>query len=358
MKSTNLEKFMRLLPDNIDAALIIDDANRYYLSGIDTSDAGTLIVTRSKAYFIIDSRYIEFAKRYENDKLEVVLQKDLLSQLNDICFGKNIKKLGIEIQTVSVSMLKKLNDKLGNIIDSDVDINRAVIDLRAIKNSYEIEKIKAAQKITDDAFEFILGRIGEGRSEKELALELEFYLRSNGARDAAFDIVFVGGKNSSLPHGVPGEHILKKGDFITVDFGADVDGYKSDMTRTVALGSVSNEQKKVYETVLLAQKTALSQIKAGRCCNEIDKVARDIISNAGYGECFGHALGHGVGLEIHEFPNFSPKCTTVLEEGMILTVEPGIYLPEKFGVRIEDMVLITENGIENLTKSDKSLIII
>lgn len=248
MKSTNLENFMKLLPDNIDAALIIDDANRYYLSGVDISDAGTLIVTRNKAHFIIDSRYIEFAKRYENDRLEVILQKDLLSQINDICLRQNIKSLGIEIQTVSVSMFKRLNEKLGNIIDANVDINKVVTGLRAVKNSYEIEKIKAAQKITDAAFEFILGRIEGGRSEKELALELEFYLRSNGARDAAFDIVFVGGKNSSLPHGVPGEYRLKKGDFITIDFGADVDGYKSDMTRTVALGSVSDEQKNVYET--------------------------------------------------------------------------------------------------------------
>ncbi|MEE1279928.1 MAG: aminopeptidase P family protein [Oscillospiraceae bacterium] len=358
MKNTNLENFMRLLPDNIDAALVIESSNRYYLSGVDTSDAGMLIVTRNKAYFIIDSRYIELSKRYENDKLEIILQKDLLSQINEICLKQNIKSIGIEIQTVSVSMFKRLNEKLGNIIDVDVDINKIITGLRAVKNSYEIEKIKAAQKITDDAFEYILGRIEEGRSEKELALELEFYLRSNGASAAAFDIVFVGGKNSSLPHGVPGEYRLKKGDFITIDFGADVDGYKSDMTRTIALGSVSDEQKKVYETVLLAQKTALGQIKTGKCCNEIDKAARNIISNAGYGDCFGHALGHGVGLEIHEFPNFSPKCTSVLEKGMILTVEPGIYLPEKFGVRIEDMVLITENGIENLTKSDKSLIII
>ena len=353
-----LKNFIKHIPDNIDAALVTDCSNRYYILGFDTSDAGTLVVTRNKSYFIIDSRYIELAQRYENEYLEVVLQKDLFSQIKAICTGENVKSLGVETQTISVSMFYKLNEILGNIIDTDVDINSIIMELRAIKTDAEIEKIKQAQNITDSAFEYILGRIGEGKSEKELALDLEFYIRSNGARATAFEIVFVGGKNSSLPHGVPTDYYLKKGDFITIDFGADVDGYKSDMTRTVVLGSVSDEQKKVYETVLLAQETALEQIKAGKCCSEIDRISRDIIAKAGYGEFFGHALGHSVGLDIHEAPSLSPKCRTVLRQGMIMTVEPGIYLPEKFGVRIEDMVLITESGIENLTKSKKSLIII
>ncbi len=355
---SNLEKFIKYFPDNIDAALVTDSSNRYYLLGFDTSDAGTLVVTRKKAYFIIDSRYIELAKRNENEFLEVILQKDLLSQVKDICFQENTKCLGIETQTVPVSEFYKLNKIIGDIIDTNVDINSIIMELRAIKNDDEIEKIRQAQKITDGAFKYILGRIREGKTEKELALELEFYMRSNGARATAFDIVFVGGKNCSLPHGVPTDYRLKKGDFITIDFGADIDGYKSDMTRTIAIGSVSDEQKMVYETVLLAQETALGQIKAGKCCSDIDKISRDIIAKAGYGECFGHALGHGVGLDIHEAPALSPNCKTVLKPGMIITVEPGIYLPEKFGVRIEDMVLITENGIENLTKSKKSLIII
>lgn len=354
----NLEKIIKHFPDNVDAALVTDSSNRYYLLGFDTSDAGTLVVTRNKSYFIIDSRYIELAQRYENEYLEVVLQKDLFSQIKDICIGENVKSLGVETQTISVSRFYKLNEMLGNIIDTDVDINSIIMELRAIKTDAEIEKIKQAQNITDSAFGYILGRIGEGKSEKELALDLEFYMRSNGARAAAFEIVFVGGKNSSLPHGVPTDYRLKKGDFITIDFGTDVDGYKSDMTRTVALGCVSDEQKKVYDTVLLAQETALEQIKAGKCCSEIDRLSRDIIAKAGYGEYFGHALGHSVGLDIHEAPSLSPKCRTVLKQGMIMTVEPGIYLPEKFGVRIEDMVLITESGIENLTKSKKSLIII
>ena len=170
--------------------------------------------------------------------------------------------------------------------------------------------------------------------------------------------IAVSGENSSLPHGVPTDRKIRSGDFITLDFGAVVNGYRSDMTRTVAVGDVSKEQKKVYDIVLEAQEKAIEQVKEGIVCSQIDKIARDVISSYGYGEYFGHALGHSVGLDIHESPNFSPKCSTILKEGMILSVEPGIYLPQKFGVRIEDLVYVTKKGVINLTKSKKSLIIL
>ena len=237
-------------------------------------------------------------------------------------------------------------------------LGEKIRELRSVKDGAELELIKSAQKITDDAFEYILSKIEEGKTEKELALVLEFFMRSHGADAVSFDIIFIGGKNTSMPHGVPSDYKLKKGDLITIDFGADVDGYKSDMTRTVALGAISDEQKKVYEIVLEAQKKAIGQIREGIACSEIDKAARDVIKSYGYGEYFGHALGHSVGLDIHELPNFSPKCSTVLKEGMVLSVEPGIYLPEKFGVRIEDLVVVTKNGSINLTKSKKTLIIL
>ena len=354
----SIENFISALPENIDAAIVFDASNRHYLFGIDTSDAGTLIVTHNKAYFIIDSRYIEVCKRLENDKMQVVLQKDLFSQIKEICNQNAVKSVGIEVQTISLALYNKLCDFLGNIIDKQVDVSKIIMGLRSVKTFAEIEKIKVAQRITDDAFQYILGEIAVGKSEKELALELEFYMRSHGAKSASFDIIFIGGKNTSLPHGEPTDYKLQNGDLITIDFGADVDGYKSDMTRTVALGCVSDKQKNVYETVLAAQEAALSQIAAGKRCKEIDDIARRVISDAGYGQYFGHALGHSVGLDIHESPSFSPKCNDILKSGMILTVEPGIYLPDEFGVRIEDMVLITENSVENLTKSPKSLIIL
>ena len=359
LKTERIEKLINALPESIDAVILFERANKRYFTGVDTSDAGTLIVTREKAFFIIDSRYIEISKHYETEKLQIILQQELFTQIKDICFQEKIKKIAIETQTVSVATLEKLKQVFSDItIDVKIDVSKIIMELRSVKDTEEISKIKAAQKITDQAFKYILTKIEVGKSEKELALELEFFMRSHGADNTSFDIIFVGGQNTSLPHGVPTNYCLKKGDFITIDFGADVDGYKSDMTRTIALGSVSDEQKKVYEIVLSAQQKALAEIMEGKVCQDIDRIAREHIIPAGYGDFFGHALGHSVGLDIHESPVFSPRCQTVLKEGMVLTVEPGIYLPQKFGVRIEDMVIVTKNGAENLTKTKKSLIII
>ena len=210
--------------------------------------------------------------------------------------------------------------------------------------------------MTDETFSYILPLIQPGKSERELMLEMEFYLRRLGSEGVSFDLIVVSGKNSSLPHGVPTDKKIEVGDFITMDFGAVYNGYRSDMTRTVAVGAVSEEQKHVYNTVLEAQRLALKAIRPGVPCNEIDRIAREHIYNAGFEGCFGHGLGHSVGIEIHEFPAFSPRCETILQPGMVITVEPGIYLEGKFGVRIEDMIYVTEDGCLNLTKSDKSLI--
>ena len=230
--------------------------------------------------------------------------------------------------------------------------------LRQIKSQDEIELIKKAQKITDDAFSHILNFIKSGVTEKEIALELEFFMRKSGSEGVAFDTIAVSGKNSSMPHGVPTDKPLEKGDFITMDFGAKWQGYCSDMTRTVALGKVTDKQRFVYDTVLKAQKAALDVIKAETICFDVDKAARDIIDNAGFKDCFGHGLGHSVGLYIHESPACNKRDMTPLKSGMIMTVEPGIYLENEFGVRIEDMVLVTENGYQNFTKSPKELIIL
>jgi Xaa-Pro aminopeptidase len=189
-------------------------------------------------------------------------------------------------------------------------------------------------------------------------LDMEFFMRKQGSEGVSFDFIVVSGKNSSLPHGVPTNKLIENGDFITMDFGAVVNGYRSDMTRTVAVGSVNDEQKRVYDTVLMAQKEALKAIAPEKVCKDIDAVARNIINNAGYEGCFGHGLGHSVGIEIHENPAFNTRCETVLQSGMIMTVEPGIYIENKFGVRIEDMVCVTEDGCVNLTKSTKDLIVL
>ena len=243
-------------------------------------------------------------------------------------------------------------------VSSDSKIDKLLDEERAIKSKEEIEFIKYSQYLTDKTFSHILNFIIVGKTERETALEMEFFMRNAGSDGIAFDFIVVSGKNSSLPHGVPTDKPFEIGDFITMDFGARYEGYCSDMTRTVAVGGLDNEQINVYNTVLSAQEKALSVIKNGVLCSEVDKAARDVIDNAGYKEYFGHALGHSLGLDIHEAPACSPKSKATLKSGMLMTVEPGIYIPSKFGVRIEDMVVVTDNGYENLTKSPKDIIIL
>ena len=359
MDKTALKKIQSILPNSIDAAIINNNANKRYLTGVNTDDAGTLVICREKAYFIIDSRYIEVVTNSVSDLFTVVLQDELYTQINEIFVQNKVQNYCIEKQCTTISSFEKISNSLSKFtLNNDYDIYNDIIELRSIKCNCELDFIKKAQEITEKGFDYILGKISQNKTEKELALELEFFLRKNGADKLSFDTIFVSGKNTSLPHGKPSDKKIEIGDFITIDFGVEFNGYMSDITRTIAFGKVSDEQIKVYNIVLNAQNAAFNLIKEGIECSKIDKAARDVISEAEYGKYFGHALGHSVGLEIHETPNFSPKCNTILKEGMVLTVEPGIYLPNKFGVRIEDMVFVTKNGYENLTKSDKSLIIL
>jgi Xaa-Pro aminopeptidase len=230
--------------------------------------------------------------------------------------------------------------------------------LRSIKTENEVESIVKAQRIAEDAFNHILKFIKVGVTEKEIALELDFYMLRNGGEGLSFETIAVSGKNSSMPHGVPCDKKVENGDFITMDFGTIINGYHSDMTRTVAVGFATDEMKNVYDAVLKAQKNCLDNIKAGISCKDGDMFARSVINDSGYGKYFTHSTGHGVGVEIHEFPNLSPASDSILQVGNIVTVEPGIYIPGKFGVRIEDMALITENGCRNLTNAPKELIIL
>ena len=235
--------------------------------------------------------------------------------------------------------------------------SRGNSELRECKTEEEIGKIEQAQAIAEAAFAHILEYIHEGVTEREVALELEFYMRRAGATRAAFDIIVAAGASGSVPHAIPSDEPIRRGDLVTMDFGAVVDGYHSDMTRTVAVGEVSERQKLVYDTVLRAQKASLAVLKAGVSCVEGDAAARRVIEEAGFGQHFGHGTGHGVGLEIHEEPRLSPRAgEKLLRVGQVVTVEPGIYLPGECGVRIEDMALITKEGCRNLTHAPKELI--
>lgn len=340
-----------------EAALIISDSNRLYFTGFNSS-AGAVVITKHRAVFLIDFRYYEKAKATVNH-LEVILQNKLYSQINDILKGEEVKNLFIEADNVDLSLYGRLCSALPDFnISTDRILSQKIETLRSIKSPDELALIKKAQALTDKTFSYILDRITDNRTEKEIMLDMEFFVRKNGSEGVGFDFIVVSGENSSLPHGVPTDKKIQKGDFITMDFGAVVGGYRSDMTRTVALGFADDLKSQVYSTVLKAQTAALSSIKPDMRCCDIDKIARDIIADAGYGDCFGHGLGHSVGLDIHENPACNTRDTTPLKQGMIMTVEPGIYIENKFGVRIEDMVFVTDNSCENLTKSPKELIII
>lgn len=339
-----------------DAVLIVSPENRRYLTGFASSD-GYLLITKSESVFLTDSRYIEAAQNEITDCSEVALLKSFSEQLPEYIEKLGIKTVFTEAEKLSVAEFAKIQKALPcECLAENAD--KAINALRRIKCEEEKQKILAAQAIAERAFDHILGFIKEGVTEREIALTLDFFMLKNGAECVSFETIAVSGKNSSMPHGVPSDKKIEKSDFVTMDFGAVVDGYHSDMTRTVAVGEISSKQAEVYETVLTAQEKSLEILRAGVLCRDADAAARDIISQAGYGDYFGHGTGHGVGIEIHEEPRLSPKSSQTLQIGDVVTVEPGIYLPSEFGVRIEDMAFITENGCENLTKSPKNLIIL
>ena len=341
--------------DKSEALLITSEPNRLYFTGFHSS-AGMVLITKNNGNFFIDFRYFEKAKATV-DSCDVILSQRTFSEIYELVKKQGINKIYVETQSISVSEFKSLCETFENIeVSNENKFDVLIEEMRSVKTEKEVELIKKAQKLTDETFDYILDRIKVGRSEKEVMLDMEFFMRSKGSEGVSFDFIVVSGKNSSLPHGVPTNKLIENGDFLTMDFGAVVSGYHSDMTRTVVVGSVTDEQIKVYETVLKAQNEALKAIKPGVICKDIDKIARDIIYNAGYEGCFGHGLGHSVGIEIHENPNFNMRCDKILKQGTIMTVEPGIYLENRFGVRIEDMVYVTKDGIENLTKSAKKLI--
>lgn len=352
-----INKLRKFLKNNHEAIIISSEVNRRYFTGFSSTD-GYLIITKNDAVFFADSRYIEAAERTITVCRSKLLTR-VSAEIKEYIRENRISKIYAERNRMTLATADFLkNVFLPCRVTFSKKLENLIIESRERKSPQEVECIKKAQLIAESAFEHILTFIKPGVTEKEIALELDFYMLSHGAEAVSFETIAVTGAKTSMPHGVPDETIVKKGDFITMDFGAVYKGYHSDMTRTVAVGEITDEQKKIYEIALLAQEKALSVLKKGLPCSEADKAARDIIDNAGYGEYFGHGTGHGVGVEIHEEPSLSPRSIQILKEGNIVTVEPGIYLPGKFGVRIEDMAYITEDGYENLTSVTKELIIL
>lgn len=350
------EKMKSLLEqEGLDAILAADPYNIRYLSGF-RGGSGYLFLTKERSVLLTDSRYTTQAREETKDCeiLEVSVQKPYEVCLKELCEQENVSLLGFEDTFMTYFQVEKLRKEIG--VRKWQALGEKLNQLRIIKSAKELDCIRRAEAIGDEAFSYILGELRPGMTEIEAALLLEGAMRKKGAEGLSFDTIVASGLHSAMPHAIPGEKRIETGDFVTMDFGCIYQGYCSDMTRTVVMGKAEQKQKELYQLVLEAQEKALELISAGRTGREVDEAARGHIAAAGYGAYFGHGLGHSLGLFIHEEPRLSPKEERVLEPGMVMTVEPGIYLPGFGGVRIEDLVEIKEDGFENYTHSEKRLI--
>ena len=354
--SERLVELLRLGPAA--AVAVHDPSNMFYLTEGYTGE-GVVYISRTRRFVITDFRYTEQAERQAPGFTTVMWEsgKNHNQWLAQLCREDGISELKVETNYLSVDSFEKLQAAVGEEITC-VPLSGAPQTLRQVKTPSEIVAMRKAADITSEAFLAILPKIREGMSEKELQIELDFTMLRLGADGNAFSTIIASGENGSLPHAVPGPRKLRRGDMITMDFGAKVGGYCSDMTRTVALGQPSDEMKRVYETVLRAQTMCRDALMAGKVCADIDRLARDYIDARGYAGRFGHGLGHSVGIDIHEDPRLSQRCDDVLKPGVVITVEPGIYLPGLGGVRIEDTCLVKENESVPLTSSERQLLIL
>lgn len=350
------DRILELLRENnLDSILISSMYNVFYISGF-SGDTAYLYISDKRQVLLTDSRYTTWARNESKgfEVVEVDSEHPYTSFVSKYLKEDNAKTIGFENLHMLYCDVMKFKENCDSAefvcVDGKVDA------LRQIKTLDEIKKIRTAEQIGDDAFTHICKYIKSGMTERQIALELEMYMRKNGAQKLSFESIAASGPNSSMPHAVPGSREIENGDFVTLDFGCVFEGYCSDMTRTVAIGNVSDRQLEVYSIVLAAQEKAIMSVCEGKKGSEIDSAARDVINEAGYGDYFGHGLGHSVGLFIHEEPRFSSRDDTIIKENMVITVEPGIYIPNLFGVRIEDLIVVKKDGCENLTNSVKDLV--
>jgi Xaa-Pro aminopeptidase len=334
--------------------LITSPYNRRYISNF-TGSAGVVLISAEKTLFLTDFRYIEQATKqcqgFEIIKITGTIPEEVAQQVKNL----GIQKLGFEEDFLTYSSFKVYDKE----IDAElVPISGIIENLRLIKTDAELKILKVAADIADAAFKHILDFLRPGKTELEISNELEFFMRRAGATSSSFDTIVASGHRSALPHGVASDKVIEAGDIVTMDYGCYYNGYVSDITRTVAVGEPDTKLKEIYEIVLEAQLRGMAEIKPGMTGKQADAVTRDYITEKGYGEYFGHSTGHGIGLEIHEGPALSMKSDVILEPGMVVTCEPGIYIPGLGGVRIEDDTLITKDHNEALTHSTKELIIL
>ena len=339
----------------LDGILFTSLENIRYLCGFSGSD-GALVLTHEASFFLTDSRYWTQADE-EITGAQIVQYKKKVDGIASLLSDLRLKRIGFESASVTLSLHRALSEKL---LDGPtlLPLDSEIRPLRSVKDDQELRSIRRAIDISSKAFQHMMSLIGEGVVENEMALEMEFFMKKSGAESLAFDIIVASGKRSALPHGKASDKRIEKGDLILVDFGSREHGYHSDETCTVVCGPPSPEQKKVFQIVKEAHDKAIELIRPGIPFSEVDATARNHIQNAGYGECFGHGLGHGVGLAVHEDPTVNGDNQGMVQEGMVFTVEPGIYIPNWGGVRLEDMVRVTSQGAEVLTCLPKELTVI
>ena len=352
----NMEKYLSLLGGEVDGLLLTSRYSRHYGAEFDIAE-GVAIVTKAGCRYFTDSRYIESAQNGIRgfQVMEMNRNNNYIKLLNAAIADFGVTKLGFEENYLSVAEYSYYEKNLEAVL---VPYTKQINGFRGVKEEWELELMRKAQEITDKAFSEVITRIKAGMTELELQAELIYCLYKNGGQGLSFDPIVVSGPNTSLPHGVAGERVIREGDFITMDFGVLYHGYCSDMTRTVALGYATEEMEKVYNTVLEAQKAGIAASKAGVPGKDIDGAARKVITDAGYGPYFGHGYGHSLGLEVHESPSPNGANDQGMPVNAVASAEPGIYLPGKFGVRIEDVVVFKEDGVEDITHSPKNLIIV
>ena len=359
MKMNHFDKIAAALPAvGLDGVLLTGEHNRFYASGFASTGAdGVALVTQKGNFYFTDSRYIEAVENVvENAAIGMVRRgKGYVACINEAIELTGIKRVGFEDETMTVAGHRLYSEAL---LAELLPASSFMQNLRARKDARELECLEQAQRIAEKALAQILTELRPGITEKEVAARLQYLMLHFGAEKMSFDPIVAGGPNGSMPHAVPTDRELRSGEFVTMDFGCVYRGYCSDMTRTVAIGQPTEEMKKVYDTVLSAQLAGLAAARAGATGAEIDGAARRVIEEAGYGEYFGHSFGHGVGVEIHESPSAAPGNDQSLPAGSVISAEPGIYLPGRFGVRIEDVVVLEEGGCRNITRACKQLLCI
>ena len=353
---SNIDRIRRAMPEyGLSAMLILDQVNRLFASGF-SSSAGALLVTESKAWYFADARYIEAAEAAIKEASVILITKDetMTDSVGAVVKENNITSIGFEDNIVAYSSHKVWCKEFG---DEMIPAQKLITDLREVKSRADIDKMIKAQRIAEKVFEEVLPLINTNMTEKDLVAEITYRSLKNGADDKSFSPIAVSGPKSSRPHGVPGNEKIGKG-FLTIDFGVKLDGWCSDTTRTLCIGKPDEEMVRVYDTVLKAQEAGIKAVRGGVKGFDVDTAARTVIEDAGYGEYFGHGFGHSIGLEVHETLKASQISEDVLPTGAVISAEPGIYLPGRFGVRIEDILYITDDGSENITKLPKELTVL